>query len=266
MERIVEDPKNTKCGLEGILDPFASGLVLIGVGYATKFFSFFASLSKTYEAVLLLGKETDTLDPTGIAIKSKPVPPLSGSKIISIFSQFIGKTKQKPPIYSNVKINGRPARKLAREGTIVELNKKEVYVHDLRLSKFDSCHIHFECCTSKGVYIRSLGRDIAEALGTVGHLIHLNRSQIGKFSIKQIEDSTEENAWMKKMSIAEALYWFPEIHLENKFVTILRRGQSFPYPVPNGIYKLNSQNIFAGLVEAQNGMMKPRKMIFDRSS
>ena len=167
----------------GTLDPFATGLLVIGVDKACKFLSYIESDYKIYKATLKLGEDTDTLDLEGKVINSKPFNHIKESDILTIFSEYIGDIKQVPPMYSALKQNGKKLYELAREGIEVDRKERDIHIDYIHLISFDKDEIVFECKCSKGTYIRTLGNDIAHSLNTCGHLIKLERLQIGNLTV-----------------------------------------------------------------------------------
>ena len=139
---------------------------------------------KEYVAEIILGSETDTLDLTGIIVKTAEIPRLNEQIIRDVLSDFIGDTMQEPPMYSALKHNGQPLYKLARKKITIQRKKRTVKIYDIQLEDFtvDSIHIKVKC--GRGTYIRSLARDIAVSLGTVGYLKTLIRTRIGDFDRK----------------------------------------------------------------------------------
>jgi tRNA pseudouridine55 synthase len=175
-----------KVGHAGTLDPFASGVLLICIGKATKRIKEFMDLPKQYQAMLQLGKSTNTLDRTGDFIEEKPIRKLTTAEVKRILKGFIGKSKQKVPAYSAVKVGGRRFYSLARQGKEVPERFKDVQIYEIKLLEYRQDHLNFEVRCSRGTYIRSLALDIAEKMGTTGHLAGLIRRSIGDF---RLEDS-----------------------------------------------------------------------------
>tara|TARA_B100001750_G_C15412761_1_gene548663 strand:- start:77 stop:733 length:657 start_codon:yes stop_codon:yes gene_type:complete len=187
-----------KVGHGGTLDPFAQGVLVVGIGRnSTRRLNYFSNSNKTYEAKLKLGSETDTLDLTGKIIQEMDVPTLKKDKIKSIFSKFTGYQEQIPPMFSAKKIRGVRLYKLARQKKLVEREPIQVFIKLLELIDYNSNSINFLVSCSKGTYVRQLGSDIAKKLGTVGHLAELYRIQAGPYSIEDcISFSTIEKRWM----------------------------------------------------------------------
>jgi tRNA pseudouridine55 synthase len=174
-----------KVGHAGTLDPFADGVLLVCVGKATKRVSSLVEQEKEYVAELCLGLETDTLDVTGNIIRTAPVPEWDEAHLRSVLSSFTGSIRQTPPRYSAVKVNGQRAYHLARKGRDVELSEREIFISELELFKWDLSYISIRVTCSKGTYIRSLARDLARALDTVGYVQTLTRTRIGEYGIRE---------------------------------------------------------------------------------
>lgn len=172
-----------KNGHAGTLDPFASGVLPIAFGEATKLIPFIADGTKEYEFVLKFGCETDTGDTEGEIAGAPGLVP-ARKEILNILPEFSGTITQIPPAFSAVKINGQRAYKLARRGENVDMPSRRVEIYELELleqTAVDSFKFRTRC--SKGTYVRSLGRDIARRLGSAGHLTALRRTKCGIFDL-----------------------------------------------------------------------------------
>ena len=167
-----------KVGHTGTLDPFATGLLIVGLNNATKALTYIEGQYKTYEATLLLGEKTSSGDHTDEVVETKDVPELSEENIKNVLSSLVGESEQIVPITSAVHVNGRKLYQYAHLNQEVELPKRTIDVKELKLISFDKKSITFETTVSKGTYIRVLGETIAEKLGTVGHLSSLRRTKI----------------------------------------------------------------------------------------
>lgn len=174
-----------KVGHLGTLDPFATGLMLLAVGKATKCLPYLSDGKKTYIASLVLGKKTSTGDKDGEVILEKEIPTITDKEILSCLLSFLGKGKQIPPMTSAIKINGEPLYKKARKGIEVERKSRDIEIYDIRLLLRLGKRIDFMVCVSSGTYIRTLGEDIAEKLGCVGYLDSLRRIAIGNIDIRE---------------------------------------------------------------------------------
>ncbi len=174
---------NRKVGHLGTLDPFATGLLIVAVGEATKYLPFLPDEEKTYQATLRLGVHTTTGDLTGEVDETKDVPELTEEKVVEALNHFLGSSKQLPPMTSAIKKDGVPLYKISRKGEEVERESRDIYVHAISLDEFNGSEIVFTCTVSKGTYVRVLGEDIAKALGTVGHLTALRRLKVGETDV-----------------------------------------------------------------------------------
>ena len=176
--------RRVKVGHGGTLDPLATGVLPIALGEATKLAGRLLDSDKVYEFTVRFGEQTDTLDAEGQVIATSPVRP-TGAALTAALANFTGPIEQVPPAYSALKVDGRRAYDLARAGEEVTLATRAVVVHDLRVLAADAAHATLLASVSKGTYIRSLARDIALALGTVGHVTMLRRIRAGPFDLTQ---------------------------------------------------------------------------------
>ena len=172
-----------KNGHAGTLDPFATGVLPIAFGEATKILPYVTDGEKEYEFVLQFGALTNTDDSEGEIVEiTNKIP--TEDEIKQVIPLFVGKIKQTPPMYSAIKINGQRAYKLARDGQQVEMPEREIEIFDLQLLETNANRqAKFRVRCSKGTYVRTLGRDIAQKLGSKGYLQELRRTKCGKFSI-----------------------------------------------------------------------------------
>lgn len=180
-----------KAGHTGTLDPFATGLLPVCLGEATKVSGLLLASDKRYIATLGLGVETDTGDHDGEIIEQMAVPALTREKIEAVLERFRGDILQVPPMYSSLKFEGQSLHVYARKGIEIEREPRQVQIMDLTLLDFDQHQIRFEVYCSKGTYVRVLGEDIAKALGTVGHLTALHRTQTGVFKADMMRNLDE---------------------------------------------------------------------------
>jgi tRNA pseudouridine55 synthase len=171
-----------KAGHTGTLDPFATGLLPLCFGEATKFSSDLLDADKTYEATIRLGVTTTTGDPEGEVLETREVS-VERAQIESVLDKFRGPIDQIPPMYSALKRDGKPLYAYAREGKTLEREARAVTIHDLELVAFTSPDVQIRVRCSKGTYIRVLGEDIGHALGTGAHLISLRRVGVGNLLI-----------------------------------------------------------------------------------
>ncbi len=177
--------KEKKVGHGGTLDPFAKGVLIIGTGKHTKDLAHVSHSNKSYEAVIKLGQETNSLDTEGDIIKTAPIPNISKEHIQTTLESFLGKQNQIPPMFSAKKVNGKRLYSLAREGITIEREPIEITIESIELLSYAENEIRFSTTCTKGTYIRVLGSDIAKKLGTVGYLIELTRTHVGNANIKE---------------------------------------------------------------------------------
>lgn len=176
--------KNKKVGHCGTLDPFATGLLIVAVGNATKALAFLEDFTKEYVAVLSLGKKTDSGDLTGNIIEEKDVPSFDNKKLSEVSANLIGKSMQIPPMTSAIKINGTKLYELAHKGIEVERKPREIEIFSMGMIQSNVNEIILKTNVSKGTYIRTLGETIAEKLGTVGYLTDLRRTKINSLKVE----------------------------------------------------------------------------------
>ena len=177
-----------KIGHAGTLDPLAEGVLILGVGRATKLLTALVGLDKSYRAGLRLGVRTDTYDSTGRVVEecdASLVREVNEEKLREALARFRGETEQVPPMYSALKRDGRPLYRLAREGVEVERKPRRVRIDRLELVDFSPPDVVIELDCSKGTYVRSLVEDVGRALGVGAHMTALVRTRVGPFTIEQ---------------------------------------------------------------------------------
>ena len=185
---IVKKVKNItkeKVGHSGTLDPFADGVLVLGVGKSTKKLSKIIQFDKTYEGIIKLGEKTDSMDLTGNIVEEKEVCEISEQSLIDCENKFVGELLQKTPMYSARKINGVRLYKLARKNVEIKTNPKLITINSLKIDSLDETTLKITVDCSSGTYIRVLAEDIAEYLGTVGHLISLTRLSVGEYRLNE---------------------------------------------------------------------------------
>jgi tRNA pseudouridine55 synthase len=234
-----------KAGHIGTLDPFATGVLPIAINEGTKLVPFIGEESKEYEAVLKIGEETTTDDLTGKVISRKPWEQVSPEMIHTAFRSFLGKIHQIPPMYSAVKMNGKPLYRLARKGIEVERKEREVEILDIHIEEIQPPKVRFSISCSKGTYIRSLAKDIGRKIGCGAHLIQLRRVRSGPFTLektiswerlKNLSRTENLSPWL--VSLMEALSCLPEVIGDERLVKKIRLGKEMvvrdlsPQPLP----------------------------------
>jgi len=174
-----------KVGHSGTLDPFADGVLILGVGKSTKKLSDIIQYDKSYEGLIKLGEQTDTKDLTGSVINTQTVPNIKNIDLDAIVKSFLGIQMQDTPMYSARKVNGVRLYKLARKNISVKRNPKQIEIKYLKCRATDDSTLNIKVECSSGTYIRVLAEDIAKKIGTIGHLTKLTRTTVGSFSLDE---------------------------------------------------------------------------------
>ena len=255
-----------RIGHGGTLDPMATGVLPVFVGRATRGVEFFEHAEKTYEAVLRLGITTDTEDITGTVLTEAAVA-VTREQMEEALVQFRGEILQIPPMYSAIKINGQKLCDLARKGREVERKPRTVTIHELELLDFsgDTAKLRVRC--SKGTYIRTLCKDIGEALGCGGCMESLRRTAAGAYTIQeaipllQLVECPDPESCLRPVDTMFVQY--PEIRLTEKQTLRCRNGNSFSIDLPDGTYRAYSESgEFLALSKAEAGTLSTIKSFF----
>ena len=223
-------------GHAGTLDPLATGVLVIGVGEGTKLLQHLTGADKEYVTTVRLGEQTDSLDSQGKVIASQAVPAdLTRERVEQVAASFRGALRQRVPEISAVKVDGERLYARARRGDAVEAPERDVTVHALEILRVELPEIELRVRSSKGFYVRSLGRDLALALGTVGHLTALRRTHSGSFSVAdaaagsllQAEPEVASAELRARMlPLTAALRDFPSCTLNEQGVIEVRHGRA----------------------------------------
>jgi tRNA pseudouridine55 synthase len=218
-----------KVGHLGTLDPFATGVLPLAVGEGSKLVPFLNADEKAYVGTVALGRATNTLDSTGETTEERAVPALSPAAVDEAASRFRGEIAQVPPMFSALKRGGRRLYDLARRGVDVELAPRTVTIRSLTLRPLDARTLELSVRCSKGTYVRSLARDVAEVLGTVGHLASLRRTEFGRFHVAEAIElaAVEREADVPILEPRVALAGIREISVDDTMVESIRRGQQY---------------------------------------
>jgi tRNA pseudouridine55 synthase len=272
------EPK-TKVGHGGTLDPLATGVLPIALGEATKLAGRMLDATKEYDFTIRFGQETNTLDAEGELAASSAVR-ATVEQVEAVLPRFIGQIEQVPPAFSALKIGGKAAYERVRAGETLEMKSRTVTVHTLRVSaspreqrndltrrRGDAEEVEqvtLSAEVSKGTYIRSLARDIAHALGTVGHVTYLRRTRAGPFSLSQAIslDFLEEAAKARQLTrtvlpLTAALDDIPALPVTPDQARLLRHGQRLSgFPAKPGLSLATSDDVPVALVEASADGLK----------
>ena len=195
-KKVKKITKEKKVGHGGTLDPFASGVLVIGTGKDTKKLQYISDEKKSYDATIFLGEVTNTLDIDGRVIQKRKVPILDKKKITDVLDSFIGNYYQTPPMFSAKKVEGKKLYEYARKNIYVKRDPVMLKIFSISLNSFDEKNISFSVECSKGTYVRVLGKDISERLGTLGYLNSLTRTQVGEHTLNKSQSIENfENSW-----------------------------------------------------------------------
>jgi len=250
------EPK-TKVGHGGTLDPLASGVLPIALGEATKLAGRMLDATKSYDFTIRFGAETDTLDAEGEVVATSAVRP-TREQVEAALPRFTGKIEQIPPAYSALKIEGKPAYARARAGETVEPKPRAVTIHELTVKDAHAGEVTLSATVSKGTYIRSLARDLARALNSVGHVTMLRRTRAGPFGLESAIslDFLDEAAKARRLTetvlpLNAALDDIPALPVTPDQARLLRHGQMlFGFPATPGLQLATSDSVPVALVEA----------------
>jgi tRNA pseudouridine55 synthase len=189
--------KVKKVGHAGTLDPMATGLLILCTGKKTKEISLYQDLPKTYEGIITLGKTTPSMDDETEVTEEKSIDGISKAGILKAKEKFIGRIKQIPPMYSALKVNGKPLYKIAREGKQIERQPREIEIYEFSINNIELPEIRFKIICSRGTYIRTIANDLGQELGCGGILSELRRTAIGDYSV---EDALNPEEFIQMMS------------------------------------------------------------------
>ena len=256
-----------RIGHGGTLDPMATGVLPVFVGRATRGVEFFEHAEKTYETVLRLGMTTDTEDTSGEVLTEQEVH-ISRADFEAILPRFRGEILQVPPMYSALKINGQKLVDLARKGKTVERQPRPITIHELTLLEFtgDTARLRVRC--SKGTYIRTLCKDIGEALGCGSCMAALRRVQAGEYTIDEAVPLMElldcENPEVHLRAVDSMFRNYPAVTLSEKQELRCRNGNSFTLGIADGTYRAYGKNgEFLMLAKVEARVMSTVKSFFE---
>jgi tRNA pseudouridine55 synthase len=226
-----------KAGHTGSLDPFATGMLPICLGEASKTAAFMLEAQKQYRATARLGEATTTGDVEGEVIQTCTVPDLDSDKLAQTLKQFEGEIEQVPPMYSALKHEGKPLYEYARAGIEIDRPSRAVTIHQLELVEWQAPKLVFDVRCSKGTYIRTLAEDIAKALGSCAHLIGLRRAWVEPFAehsmvtLEQLQAARDNNSGLQDylLPIDVGLVGWPRIDLDTDQHGKFKHGNHFPF-------------------------------------
>jgi tRNA pseudouridine55 synthase len=228
VNRIQKLVRPEKVGHAGTLDPLATGVLVVALGNATRLVEYVQQQPKSYRATFLLGRHSDTEDIEGkvVELASPRVP--TSTELLAVIPKFLGEIDQVPPAYSALKVSGRRAYALARRGEEVKLEARKITIHSLQVTDYTYPALQLDIACSSGTYVRSLGRDLARALGTEAVMSALDRTHIGSFTADDAfdpEEVTRNNVLHLLEPARAAVRHLPELSLEHGEVTELLHGR-----------------------------------------
>ena len=259
--------KTRRIGHGGTLDPMATGVLPVFVGRGTRGVEFFEHAEKTYEATLRLGMTTDTEDTSGTVLTEQEVS-ISEAEFLGILPQFRGDIQQIPPMYSALKVGGQKLVDLARKGREVERQPRNITIFQLECLEFSGREARLRVRCSKGTYIRTLCKDIGQALGCGGCMSALRRVQAGEYTIdeavplQRLIEAEDPEGYLRPVDSMFRNY--PSITLTANQEKRCRNGNSFTMALPDGTYRAYGQNEeFLMLAKVEGGVMSTIKSFWE---
>ncbi len=262
-----------RAGHTGTLDPRASGVLVILIGPAVRLSEYVSASDKRYQATIRLGSSTDTYDSEGVVTGSTSAVNLSEEEFTEILQQFVGEMEQVPPPYSAVKVKGRKAYEMAREGEEVDLAPRIINVYSLEVLEWAPPEAVIDVYCSSGTYVRSLANDLGKALGTGAHLVGLRRTKSGRFTLRdavplrRLQESFDAGNWYRHLiPAAEALGDWPMVELNADDVELIRHGHRIPGEPTETVWArgVSQQGDLVALLEfsSETNEWQPRKVFF----
>jgi tRNA pseudouridine55 synthase len=258
-----------RVGHTGTLDPFASGLLVLGVGPATRLSEYLTGLDKEYVAHLRFGQRTSTHDTESDVVEENDAwRALDRTRIESALEAFRGTIRQLPPDFSAKKIGGLPAHRRVRRGETVELAEVEVTVSLLALEDLQLPTARLRVSCSSGTYVRALARDLGEALGAGAHLVELRRTRVGPFHLEDAAPSDaldDRDALLARLlDPAAAVAHLPSVSIDRAGAIRLAHGQTVPVPLPRpegeGPVAVLEDGVLVAVATSEAGRLRPRKV------
>jgi tRNA pseudouridine55 synthase len=225
-----------RAGHTGTLDPRASGVLVVLVGPAVRLSEYVSASDKRYQATIRMGSSTDTYDAEGVVTRpTVPVDSITEDRFTEVLEQFIGEIEQVPPPYSAVKVKGKKAYEMAREGEEFDLAPRRIKVYSLDVLEWAPPEVVIDVYCSSGTYVRSLANDLGNALGCGAHLVGLRRTKSGRFTLRdavplrRLQEAFDAGDWYRHLiPAAEALADWPMIELDGDGVELVRHGHRVP--------------------------------------
>jgi tRNA pseudouridine55 synthase len=272
-----------RIGHTGTLDPFASGLLLLCIGRATRIAEYLSGLDKQYTAIVRLGVNTDTEDATGSILSEHDATGITPSDVETALHAQRGEILQTPPAYSAKKVDGVRSYRLAREGRAVELEPVSVTIYHLEITQFETPDVHLDVTCSSGTYIRAIARDLGAALGVGAHLTALRRTAVGAHSVDNamsaadldaiaiarraersgagIADASSGTLRPALISTLDALGEMQRIEAAPDDIDHIRHGRAITrHDAVDGVVALGRDGELIAIAHAEGGRIRPRKV------
>jgi tRNA pseudouridine55 synthase len=263
-------PRGTKVGHAGTLDPLATGVLVLGVGVATRLLEYVQRMEKEYETEIVLGARSDTDDAEGQVVPSPPHAPPQLGQVRQLLSEFVGTIQQVPPAYSAAKVAGKRAHDLARRSQEVRLEARPVQIFGIDVIAYRYPRLTLRVRCGKGTYIRSLARDIGERLGCGGYVSQLRRNRIGDFTADAATplDGVQQLDDLRLLPVESAIAYLPTVEIDERAADALARGQRVARPSecppePDGeeMGVFCRGRLIAVCRKAAGGMLAPEKVL-----
>jgi tRNA pseudouridine55 synthase len=262
-----------RAGHTGTLDPRASGVLVVLIGPAVRLSEYVSASDKRYQATIRLGSSTDTYDAEGRITQRASVDHLTEDQFFDILQTFVGEIEQVPPPYSAVKVKGRKAYEMAREGEEIDLAPRKIQVYSLDILEWAPPEVVIDVYCSSGTYVRSLANDLGKALGTGAHLIGLRRTKSGRFTLRdavplrRLKEAFDAGDWYKNLiPAADALGDWPMVELDADQVELVRHGHRVPAEdgAQGWARGVSQQGDLVALLELdpESNEWQPRKVFF----
>ncbi|HBD19622.1 MAG TPA: tRNA pseudouridine(55) synthase TruB [Arenimonas sp.] len=273
LQRVRHLYRAEKGGHTGALDPLATGLLPLCFGEATKIAGLLLGGRKAYEAEVVLGVVTDTDDADGQVLRERPVPALDRTRVEAALAPFLGRIRQRPPIYSALKQGGEPLYAKARRGETIEVPEREVDIEAIELRSLDGDRLRLAVTCGSGTYIRSLARDLGEALGCGGHISMLRRTWVEPFTAPRMFTLDELQAVAGQggepaldallLPVEAGLAHFPAVALDPAQARRIAQGQPVPVAGPPetelNLTDLNGRSLGLGR-RGEDGQVWPKRL------
>ena len=257
-----------RVGHAGTLDPLATGVLVVAVGPATRLLEYVVGQRKLYEASVRLGQTTTTYDAEGAIVEEQPVR-VEREDVEQALEQFRGAIEQVPPMYSAVKVGGRPLYDLARQGVEVEREAREVTIYRLVLERWQPPFVDLHIACSAGTYIRSLAHDLGQALGCGAYLAGLRRSAVGPFTTDTavpLDALTPENLERHLQPLDSAVAHLPRLDLSAAEARALANGQRLArqatQPTADLVRAYDADGRFIGVIAREGTQWQPKKILY----